>query len=168
MKTTARTNHLGKTPSELDWARLAAYIDGEGCISIGRTVLKSGKIRTYLQLSVSNTNPVLSEWIKQNFGGSIHFNRPFSRNPKWSDMYKWASSCAQAVWILEGCLPFFIMKRDQAEMGIAHQKLCGRRFGSANVAQREELRNRLSLVKGKSSRRGRTFIAPSRESEATA
>lgn len=164
----ARTNHLDKNPSQVDWARLAAYIDGEGCITIARKVLRSGLVRTYLMVYVTNTNPRLPEWIRDTFGGSVQSSGFPHGNSKWSPMFNWVTGNAQAVWILNGCLPFFVIKREQAEIGIAHQALCGRRFGSKNISDRENLRDSLSRMKGKSSRRGGIFVLSSGEKEAVA
>ena len=65
-------------------------------------------------------------------------------------------SCQQARIILEHCLPFFIVKREQAEIGIALQKT-QRRWGRAGAppeihALRWEMRNKLSELKGKNAR----------------
>jgi hypothetical protein len=80
---------------DVDWARLAAYIDGEG--------------------------------------------------KKHRQVHIWQVEARLASQILEGCLPFFIIKREQAEVCIAFQKTkvlhnCGRRGDRTppNVIQMRE------------------------------
>jgi len=159
MRGVARSNHIDKRPTDIDWARLAAYIDGEGCICIGQKRVLNGperkctSTRTYLNIIIANTDPRLSEWLRDTFGGSIQLHRPHKNNPKWSLGYHWITGNRQAKWVLEGCLPFFIMKRAQAEIGIAHQNLCDYGKSAETFEKRTALRDKLSSMKGLASRR---------------
>jgi hypothetical protein len=147
------------TPSisatEIDWARLAAYIDGEGCISVTRVVMK-GKPRLYLQVVVTNCDFRLLEWIGNRFGGAVQ-ERPTNniRKGRWSRSFRWITTNKVAAKILEGCLPFFVIKREQAEIGLAHQRLCGykAKHSPEVEAEKNKLRDDLSIMKGLSSRR---------------
>jgi hypothetical protein len=110
---------------EITWARLAAYIDGEGHISITYgTTQKRHKstqaLRRYLRVMVTNTDPRLIRWLLKNFGGSIgHYSHP--KTSHWRHTLKWGVACRQAESILIGCWPYFITKKDQAEIAIAFQ-----------------------------------------------
>lgn len=148
-----------REPSEIDWARLAAFIDGEGCIYISTPNRKSGK-GTCLYVGVTNTDPRLVSWLGNTFGGVVYGN-PHKKNTnvKWSLAYKWVIASRQAVPILERCMPYFVIKKEQAEIGLAHQSLvrCKREkdhtVSKENVEKRLELRDRLSLLKGTHARR---------------
>ena len=64
-------------PTEMDYARLAAYIDGEGCITIcvahgnshGRPWPNES---LYLNVSVHNTDPRLIDWCAERWGGRVY------------------------------------------------------------------------------------------------
>src|ERR1700690_3415057 len=58
--------------SDIDFARLAAYIDGEGCIGISNSKRRgkaTHRMHT-MQLTVTNTSLLLLDWITLTFGGS--------------------------------------------------------------------------------------------------
>lgn len=109
---------------EIDWARLAAYIDSDGHISITmgtrkNAVKSTGRTRLYLRVMVTNTDPRLIRWLVANFGGGVG-NYPH-KNPKHRHTFKWGTSCRQTEAILKKCLPYFIAKRDQADIALAFQ-----------------------------------------------
>jgi hypothetical protein len=142
-------------PTEMDYARLAAYIDGEGCISMSVSRKKEWKHDTIsVFLSVHNTDPRLITWCLERWGGRVY--KTEQSNKKWSDSYGWRVTCQQARAILESCLPFFILKREQAELAIALQKTC-KYWGSAGAPEevhilRWNLRKQLSALKGRNAR----------------
>jgi hypothetical protein len=118
---------------DTDWARLAAYIDGEGCVNIhtnrGQEAL--GKSRNHsLKIHVTNTDPRLPVWIFETFG--VGKCRQKQKSPsivaymgtgkKWRQVHIWQVEAKLAAQILEGCMPFFVIKREQAEIAIAFQK----------------------------------------------
>jgi hypothetical protein len=112
-------------PTEIDWARLAAYIDGEGCVDIvpaGRNFHATHHRRPQLQvrIQIGNTDPRLPVWCKENFGGSTRLAT--KQNPKWRASMYWIINSAKAVEILKNCYPYFLLKREQAEIAIAFQK----------------------------------------------
>src|SRR5438876_2163112 len=144
-------------PTEIDWVRLAAYIDGEGCISTAVAYSQPEKWKSesvYVNVSVHNTDPRLIDWILDRWGGRV-FQTKHS-NQKWTTSYGWRVTCQQAREVLEKCLPYFIIKREQAEIAIALMKTA-RRWGRAGMpdevkALRWELRNKLSEAKGRNAR----------------
>lgn len=142
-------------PSEMDYARLAAYIDGEGCISTGASRKKTWKNETiYVTLSVHNTDPRLIDWCAERWGGRVY--KTVHENKKWMDSFGWRVSCQQARLVLERCLPYFLIKREQAELAIALQKT-QRRWGRAGAPRevhelRWKIRNQMSELKGKNAR----------------
>jgi hypothetical protein len=119
-----RTPKFGdKEPSPIDWARMAAYIDGEGCIETPQKQ-RSGKIAVYLCLHVANTDLRLILWCAEKFGGNYYVsNRScVSGGKNAKDCWHWTAPSTRAAWILHNCLPYFIIKREQAELGIALQE----------------------------------------------
>ena len=106
--------------SPVDWARLAAYIDGEGHIALNENTMTGGKKYAYLRVIVTNTDPRLIVWLQRTFGGGVLRNARVQDG--WRNCFKWTATCRHAEGILRGCLPYFILKRDQAEIGLAFQE----------------------------------------------
>jgi len=118
--------YLGLKPSATDWARLAAYIDGEGCISLAPRQTPKGKSLTfYGKVVVTNTDIRLANWCLKNFGMKFFVKGhgwAGERGQSWKDCY-FAQACSyKAAWILRNCLPWFLLKREQAEVVLAHQE----------------------------------------------
>lgn len=128
------------TPSEMDWARLAAYIDGEGHVGINQQRFKNPKRsrRHYLAVVVTNTDPRLMLWLKRTFGGSIYEVSVKSRRR----VFRWQLNARKGVEVLKGCLPYFIIKKELAELGIAFQDAKSKRRLNTRQLTTEELRNR--------------------------
>jgi len=137
------------TERELNLARLAAYIDGEGTIDLQRSSQGEGRAPSYkLRVVIANTDIRLLAWCKINFGGSVRMNRKGeeTRLPA----YIWEMSGArQCVSLLRELLPFFVIKREQAEIGIVFGKTFSpsnrdpRGLGDAVRAERDELRGQI-------------------------
>lgn len=137
----------------MSWARLAAYIDGEGTILINR-VNPSGRQANpqhALRVSVGNSDPRLIVWLRGTFGGwagpqkqAHKEGRVVSKKPR----FMWAVNSQQAEYLLEQCLPYFIMKKGQAEIGLAFQALKsqgtrGKKLSLEVVQQRETFHEQL-------------------------
>jgi len=97
---------------------LAAYIDGEGYIHITPPRRKHAGC---LEVDIGNTDYRLLVWLKETFGGGISNVTVHSFRKK--KMWRWEVSRHRAEEVLVGCLPFFIIKKEQAEIGIAFQRL---------------------------------------------
>lgn len=106
--------------NHVDLARLAAYIDGEGHISI--TSKDGGTVASHMMIQVGNTDPRLSTWLKGTFGGNLKdVTTPIRKKRYWL----WYANGRVGAELLRQCLPYFVMKRDQAEIAIAFQSLVG-------------------------------------------
>lgn len=137
--------------SEIDCARLAAYIDGEGTIYINQTRPNGEhRSRTHkLSLSVKNNSVILMLWLKKTFWGSAWPDKkntvsPLTKRIGWT----WRVNERQAEAVLRRCLPYFIIKRQQAEIGIAFReiKCIGKpwqRVSEEELLRRDELRNQI-------------------------
>lgn len=161
-------------PTEIDWARMAAFIDGEGSILINTR--KSARYSSeaagfYLRITVANTDTNLILWLLETFGGGFHesnSDRYKKRIPNAKDCYHWNTGSTQAAWILYNCLPYFIIKKVQAEIGIQLQESMnkftrgpGRYLPDEIREERLELKRRLLILKAK----GRGFVKPSIQGE---
>jgi hypothetical protein len=118
--------YLGLKPSLIDWARLAAYVDGEGSINLTPRRTDRAKSMTYCaRVVVTNTDFRLTKWCMDTFGVPYYeksFKWGGSHAANWKSCFFAQASGYRACWILRNCLPFFIMKREQAEVVLQHQE----------------------------------------------
>ena len=142
--------------SEIDWARLAAFIDGEGTIYINRQKARkpSWSPRYFLQVVITNTNPVLMTWLKDTFFGSVYYVKDKSNKFSKKQVMRWQMNGRIGAIVLTRCLPYFVMKKAQAEVGIAFENLktvnwSRRKVCDSDLAVREQ--HRLAIHKLNSS-----------------
>jgi hypothetical protein len=142
--------------SEINWARLAAYIDSEGTIMIARTKANKGtKQPMYvLTLIVANTDLRLIRWLSETFTGQSYFSHSESQR-RWSKKtcHSWRLFEKRAAVVLEKCLPYFIIKREQADVGLAYRALRdqgskGRKLTPIDISEREEFRKQIRSLNG--------------------
>jgi hypothetical protein len=143
-------------PNEIDWARLAAYIDGEGMIDIHthrqwREHLGRTHETMYVRIAIGNTDPRLAQWCQRLFGGNISFNRKDHQHPKWRNILTWYVTSKTAVEIISNCLPYFLLKREQAEIALVFQETVFRvgRSGhtTATLGRRQQLQQQMKHLK---------------------
>jgi hypothetical protein len=126
-------------PTEVDWARLAAYIDGEGSIFIRQRKATAGDVRKNqarghsLVVTIANCDIRLLNWCRENFDGCVYRSRPDSpgvgakyQRPRRA-YFAWIVGNAKAAHMLDKCMPYFICKKEQAEIALAFQKTVSRR-----------------------------------------
>jgi hypothetical protein len=102
-------------PPEMEWVRLAAFIDGEGSIQI------RARGNNVISVVLCNTDPRLLVWAKDTFKVGTISTRTFKN---WGEKtkfkhkpgYAWEVQARAAQWLLEGCFPFFILKKEQAQI----------------------------------------------------
>ena len=146
--------------SAIDFARLAAFIDGEGTIYINMPYKNYGRAKGpqhRLCVLVSNTDPRLMEWLKSTFDGCVYIVRNTkSSNPLGKKrVMHWQVNERMAMHLLEHILPFMLLKRQQAEIGLAFMKLkktraqTGTPLTDDEIAQRQGMKFAISgLNKG--------------------
>jgi hypothetical protein len=145
---------------EVDWARLAAYIDGEGYIGIKchkpYKANRENSIRYYALVTIVNTDARLLVWLKETFGvGAISHQEPKAKWVGHRTRYRWDVTYTQAEWLLQGALDYFVIKREQADLCLSIRKTFdyeisakGRRQHSESaVAARKEIKDRLQLMR---------------------
>jgi hypothetical protein len=120
MKVASKT--VQSEPTQIDWARLAAYIDGEGTVYINREKPRKAdwSPRHFLCVMVTNTDSRLINWLVERFGGTV-YSVPCNLGKK--PIYRWQLNERLAAHVLRNCLSFMIMKREQAEVGVAFSDL---------------------------------------------
>jgi hypothetical protein len=143
-------------PTEIEWVRLATFIDGEGCIDIHTRRQFNKKFgrhyeTRYVRIQLPNCDPRLPLWCKNVFGGSIQPKRSNRTNPKWRPATSWEIASQKAITVILGCLPYFLLKREQAEIALAFQetvKRIGRGGHSeATLQRRMELQEQMKVLK---------------------
>lgn len=119
------------SPPHDAWVYAAGIFDGEGMVTV------RGKPCYSLAVEICNTDKRLIDWLHDRWGGSIR-TQTFA-NPKHRTRYEWKTSDRHAASFLRGVLPYLIVKREQAEVGVAYREHC-----DAYVAERHS--SRLGLL----------------------
>ena len=98
------------------WA--AAFLDGEGCIS-----LNHHKSLVTLQIEIHSTDEWICWWYQMNFGGSVgrESKRMSGNGTKLKPQWYWEISCQKARRFLKAILPYLLLKNSQAELAIRFQ-----------------------------------------------
>jgi len=131
---------------DIEFARLAAWIDGEGCITImkGKDNRRS---RPYqCRIWVCQTNEGLMHWLSATFGGTYSAGTG-GTNAK---MYYWRMNGADMDSILVRCMPFFIVKREQARIMQEYRRTLGKGrtpLTPETLLKRETLRMQMHYAK---------------------
>jgi len=129
-------------PAQL--AYFAGFIDGEGCI----TIIRTGK-QYYLHLKVSQCDRRPLDILSEAFGGTV-IERKQYRNQ--SRTWEWRVSSRQAADAIRAMLPYFIVKKEQAILGLEFQdqmRSLGRRLPltEQEITIREQFKISLSALK---------------------
>ena len=112
--------------SQIDLARLAAYVESEGGMYLTHSMVTHRGhrlLRTSPKMMVSNTDIRLLDWCQRITGiGSI--NKVGKRDhPRWKQGYAWHCYARNAIYLAKQMLPYFVIKREQAEVLIAYERL---------------------------------------------
>ena len=139
----------GLKPTVYDWCRMAAFLDGEGCLNIN--TCSPSKLRYIVKITLVNTNYALSAWALETFGGNVTYRD--HNNPKWKVVSVWSCTAARAAWIMHNCLPWFILKRAQAVLLMELQENIdgtrqgrGRRVEPGALEKRAVIRKHISVL----------------------
>jgi hypothetical protein len=123
---------------------LAGIIDGEGHITITRSITEGRKVdgsdcvKYICTVGARNTDKRLMAWLKQHFGGEIYPNK--SKNPKWKTSYNWQLFGNKNLeLLLLAILPYLQIEREQANIALEFLRLEGQRVPT----KRQELCERI-------------------------
>ena len=113
-----------------DWARLAAFLDGEGCICVSIDGAKKPhhSKRYKLQIEITNTDKAIVDWCKAVFGGNVYVKSHVGSGKSRRTCYMWVETGKQAANLLWGCLPYFIAKEKQAKTAITFTWTFGTKY----------------------------------------
>lgn len=103
---------------ELGWA--AGCIDGEGTIGIYKRssrVAIEGK-GLFLHVSICNTDIRMPLKLRELFGGNFS-NCTKDKRPNRRPLFIWTITGRHATAVLKKIKPFLVIKKEQAEIGIA-------------------------------------------------
>ena len=119
--------------SEIDKARLAAFIDGEGTIYINLANRLRGRMQSpqyALSVTITGTNPIFMKWLKDTFDGSVyqvkHANG-FHLGKR--QIMRWQVNGRMAAIVLRNVLQYMIIKKPQAEVALAFVSLLKPKMG---------------------------------------
>ena len=155
------------TITQAAWAYLAAMIDGEGWIGIVKT-FKTGKatqqrfrngrlrpVRYKLRITITNSHRGPMDWLLVQFGGKAYA----STKPTGTVVWMWVCSESAQERTLRGVLPYLIVKRENALIGLEFRAALSRSRINRSVEQttvQEECWCRIGLlIGGGKSRKGR-------------
>ncbi|RKX50680.1 MAG: hypothetical protein DRP25_05140, partial [Thermotoga sp.] len=106
----------------MDLKYLAGLFDGEGSVAIVKAKTQYSSPNYILNIRIVNTNKELLEKIKSKFGGSVikkTKNKLYGKNH--NVCWVWIAQSNIAKNILERILPYLIIKKKHAEIGIKFQ-----------------------------------------------
>ena len=140
---------------------LAGFMDGEGTFAIVKTFSvqrkPDGSKKRYvvykLNISVSNTNKEVMEWIALNFGGKSLPGSNENRKPNYKTRYAWhvTHRDKQKSFII-GLLPYLVAKKEQAKIALqfieTYSNEIGVQLDSAVVEKRDQLRKQMQILNG--------------------
>lgn len=125
--------------AKIDACYLAGFFDGEGCVGIyERSVANSGtgavNPSCSLSLSISNTNLEVLEHIKKKCGGIISNSSkdwypPLKSGGPRKTLWRWSAQAREGAHLLKAMLPFLIIKRKQAVVGLEYYAITSTRLG---------------------------------------
>jgi hypothetical protein len=143
--------------SEIDWCRLATYIDAEGSIVIERSEpqkrFRQSSPVYGLRVSVSNTGIRIIDYLIRVFGSGAH-NCDMKHNPLGKKQgMQWVVQADRAAIILRRCMPYLIEKREQAENALAFQRIKqmgtrGKKVSAFQLQLRDRCYRKIKVLNG--------------------
>lgn len=129
-----------------DYAWAAGFFDGEGSV-----YLKPYKRRHMPRIGASNNVREPIDRLAVLFGGSVWLRG--AQDGKRRGIWTWELNGAKRVRpALEAMLPYLLVKREQAEVMLAYVSEIGpggKRLSEEQLETRDEIRLRLSALKGR-------------------
>jgi hypothetical protein len=132
--------------SEIDYARLAAYIDGEGCIRLQPSGHKRRNRFYTVVVVIGQADRRLIDWLLETFGGSYSLGVMGVHRR----IHYWKLGSQALDYVLVRCLPHFVVKAEQAKIALEYRATVTDRtitLPQELIDRREELRQRLHDLK---------------------
>ena len=113
-----------RTPQE--WAFLAGFIDGEGCIAVYENKGRSGYMQVSFSIRAANCDPRIIEWLKDRFGGGTT-KRGGARagSGRWREAYTWYALNRRAATIMRAIRPYTVIKGEQIDLALKFRETYG-------------------------------------------
>lgn len=134
-------------------AYAAGIFDGEGSVMIRHLRKKGEAEKKYhsLAVSVTSTDPRLTDWLVARFGGTVNSAGRAHINHNYKRAYSWVLHSRGAEAFLRVVRPYLIVKADQTDVAFEFcatiQELGkGPRLTAALLEQRQEIRARLRAL----------------------
>ncbi len=99
-------------------ARVAAYIDGEGCLSRKKWSRKDGALVVIPTVSIRNTSIKLIEWFQGRFGGYVS---RADQDPRWKIAYQWVLEGLGARDLVREIARWFLIKVEQVRWFVRYK-----------------------------------------------
>lgn len=148
---------LVDTASEMDWLRLATYIDTEGSIVIERAEpqkkFRQSSPAYQLRVSVSNTGIRIIDWLLRTFGSGV-YECGMEHNPLGKKQgMQWVVQEDRAAVILRRCMPYFIEKREQVQTALTFRRVKvlgsrGKKVSTFHLQLRDRCYRKMRVLNG--------------------
>ena len=118
-------------PSELDKAYAAAYIDGEGCITLAYSRSRAKSRAAYVpMILVSSVGLAPLEFLRDRWGGSIRLNHRRERRRRdrvvnERPVYTWGLASRMVESMLHDIRPYLLLKGSQADLIFDYYRFVG-------------------------------------------
>src|SRR6266446_750988 len=135
-------------------AYIAGLIDGEGTVCIFNSTGKTKGIvypRGRPILAITNTHRGVLDWVKSQVGGAaVYVKRARNDSGRYKPCYAWSTGWQHAKAILIACLPYLIIKREQALLFIEFCNTC-KHYGKIGVPvgiakRRQEIIDQMAIL----------------------
>lgn len=130
--------------SETELAYVAGLLDGEGTIAIAKQKPNSGSksIKYILKIHITNTHLGVLLQCQKQFGGYICSKTHYYYRRK--ACYEWVLLVSKAKEFLKAILPYLVIKKEQAELGLSFLETRTACFDRRRGLSKEELNLRES------------------------
>lgn len=112
-------------PTSHECAYLAGILDGEGSVYILSITRAKKATQHALCIHVVNTHKGVMDWIVETFGGRLYSRKPRIKKlgfPERRVQHTWRQDGYKALAVLKLLLPYMIIKKEQAIVGIDLQE----------------------------------------------
>ncbi len=129
------------------WAYLGGAIDGEGTISLIKETEQGSDIYRH-NIEVNNTDPRMTSWLLNKFGGKMRSRESRKRN--WAKTYLWRVRSEEAYEIMKNVRDYLVLDKEQCDISIElYEKVTSRFYMKKNVPgwvvrMREDTFNKLA------------------------
>ena len=101
-------------------AYVAGLIDGEGALTIQRS-RTYGSYRITVDIGMTLKAKATLAALRGQYGGSLHMNRPAT--DRWAEAWMLSVGGADAAKMLNECMPYLHLKREQAHVCLAAEEV---------------------------------------------